>query len=207
MTSLQDVSWPLRTERLTIRRALESDAAAFQAYRRLPEVSDWLPRLSTDLGNVEERFGEEEFLTRTFFMELDGQVVGDLYLSLSDAWAQAEVQDRTVDAQAEIGWALDPAYQGRGLALEGARRLLALCFEELGVHRVIAVCFAGNEASWRLMEKLGMRREAHTVKDSLHRERGWLDGYSYALLADEWAQHPSGQESMASDGQATEAEL
>jgi len=187
MTSIDNVSWPLRTERLSVRRAEEADAAAFQGYRQRPEVSDWLPRLSTDLANVEERFREEEFRKRTFMIEMDGQVVGDLYLSLSDAWAQAEVQDRTVDAQAEIGWALDPAYQGRGLALEAARRLMALCFEELGVHRVIAVCFADNETSWRLMEKLGMRREAHTVRDSLHRERGWLDGYSYALLADEWS--------------------
>ena len=192
MTSIDDVSWPLRTERLSIRPAEESDAAAFQGYRQRPEVSDWLPRLSTDLANVEERFGEEEFRKRTFMVEMDGQVVGDLYLSLSDAWAQAEVQDRTVDAQAEIGWALDPAYQGRGLALEAARRLMALCFEELGVHRVIALCFADNESSWRLMEKLGMRREAHTVRDSLHRDRGWLDGYSYALLADEWSASEGG---------------
>jgi RimJ/RimL family protein N-acetyltransferase len=116
-------------------------------------------------------------------------MVGDLYLSLSDAWAQAEVQDRTVDAQAEIGWALDPAYQGRGLAFEAARRLLALCFEDLRVHRVTAICFADNVASWRMMEKLGMRREAHTVQDSLHRERGWLDGFTYALLAGEWPTH------------------
>ena len=36
------------------------------------------------------------------------------------------------------------------------------------------------------MGRLGMRREAHTIKDSLHRDRGWLDGYVYALLADEW---------------------
>ena len=186
MTSIENVSWPLRTERLSIRRAEESDAAAFHGYRRLPEVSDWLPRLSTDLANVEERFREDDFLKRTFAIEVDGRMVGDLYLSLSDAWAQAEVQDRTVDAQAEIGWALDPAYQGRGLALEAARRLMALCFEDLGVHRVIAICFADNVASWRMMEKLGMRREAHTVQDSLHRERGWLDGYTYALLAEEW---------------------
>jgi RimJ/RimL family protein N-acetyltransferase len=187
MSSIENVEWPLRTERLSIRPAEESDAAAFQEYRRRPEVSDWLPRLSLDLANVEERFRDEEFRKRTYLVEVDGRVVGDLYLSLSDAWAQAEVQDRTVDAQAEIGWALDPAYQGRGIALEAARRLLALCFEELGVHRVIATCFADNEASWRLMEKLGMRKESHTIRDALHRDRGWLDGFTYALLADEWS--------------------
>jgi RimJ/RimL family protein N-acetyltransferase len=36
------------------------------------------------------------------------------------------------------------------------------------------------------MERLGMRREAHTVSDSLHRSGRWLDGYGYALLAEEW---------------------
>jgi RimJ/RimL family protein N-acetyltransferase len=56
----------------------------------------------------------------------------------------------------------------------------------LRLRRVFATCFADNTGSWRLMEKLGMRREAHNVRDSLHRDRGWLDGYTYALLADEW---------------------
>lgn len=186
MTSIDDVSWPLTTDRLSIRPAEVSDAAAFYGYRRLPDVSDWLPRLSIDETNVEERFRDEEFRRRTFAIEVDGRMVGDLYLSISDAWAQAEVQDQTVDAQAEIGWALDPAYQGQGLALEAVRRWMAMCFDDLGLHRVFATCFADNVASWRLMEKLGMRREAHTVKDSLHREKGWLDGFTYALLADEW---------------------
>ena len=186
MTSIENVSWPLTTERLAIRPSEVSDARAFFEYRRLPEVSYWLPRLSTELTAVEERFRDEEFRRRTLVIDVDGEVVGDLYLSISDAWAQAEVQDRTVEAQAEIGWALDPAHQGRGLALEAVRRLVDCCFGELGLHRVYATCFADNLASWRLMEKLGMRREAHTVKDSLHREKGWLDGYTYALLEDEW---------------------
>ncbi len=186
MTSIDDVSWPLTTERLSIRPAQLSDAHAFYDYRRLPEVSDWLPRLSTDEAAVAERFGDDDFLRRTLVIEEDGQVVGDLYLAISDAWAQAEVQDRTVGAQAEIGWALDPSRQGRGLALEAARGLMARCFVELGIHRVYATCFADNVASWHLMEKLGMRREAHNVKDSMHRDRGWVDGFTYALLAEEW---------------------
>ena len=215
MTSIENVSWPLTTERLAIRPSEVSDARAFYEYRRLPEVSHWLPRLSTDAASVEERFRDDEFRKRTFVIEVEGRMAGDLYLSISDAWAHVEVQDQTVDAQAEIGWALDPAYQGRGLALEAARRLMALCFDDLGIHRVTATCFADNVASWRLMEKLGMRREAHTVKDSLHRDKGWLDGFTYALLEDEWRTHhgrPSPDEgagrprdAASAGGQATEA--
>ena len=66
------------------------------------------------------------------------------------------------------------------------RELLRVCFDELGLRRVTADCFAANEASWRLMERVGMRREVHTLRESLHRSGEWLDGLGYALLADEW---------------------
>jgi RimJ/RimL family protein N-acetyltransferase len=81
---------------------------------------------------------------------------------------------------------LDPAYTGHGYATEAVREMLRFCFEDLGLRRVIANCFADNSTSWRLMERVGMRREAHAVRDSLHRSGKWLDGYTYALLADEW---------------------
>ncbi|HET8982464.1 MAG TPA: GNAT family protein, partial [Pedococcus sp.] len=88
--------------------------------------------------------------------------------------------------QAELGWALDPERQGCGYATEAVEALIRLCFEDLGLRRVTANCFADNETSWRLMERLGMRRELHTRRESLHRSGQWLDGLGYALLADEW---------------------
>ena len=57
---------------------------------------------------------------------------------------------------------------------------------KLGLRRVKASCFVGNHPSYRLMERLGMRRETHAVRDALHPSGEWLDGYEYALLADEW---------------------
>lgn len=61
-----------------------------------------------------------------------------------------------------------------------------LAFDDLGLHRVTAGCFADNTASWRVMEKVGMRREQHGVRDSWHASLGWLDGYTCAILAEEW---------------------
>ena len=61
-----------------------------------------------------------------------------------------------------------------------------LSFEDLRLHRVTAICFADNQASWRLMERVGMRREAHHVRDSLHRTGQWMDTMVYALLGEEW---------------------
>ena len=46
---------------------------------------------------------------------------------------------------------------------------------------------AAESARHVAANRLGMRRESNTVKDSLHRTRGWLDGLSYAILAEEWA--------------------
>ncbi len=105
---------------------------------------------------------------------------------MENGWAQAEVAERAKGVQAEVGWCLDPAYQGKGYAAEAVAGLIRVCFEDLGIRRVVANSFADNTASWRLMERLGMRRELYTVAESLHRTKGWVDGVGYALLADEW---------------------
>jgi len=107
-------------------------------------------------------------------------------IRVEDAWAQAELADQARGVQAELGWVLHPGHTGRGYATEAVCALIQLCFEDLGLRRVTASCFADNAASWRLMERVGMRREVYTIRESLHRSREWLDGMGYALLADEW---------------------
>jgi len=177
----------VRTERLTLRAATSDDVEATFAYRRLEPVARWITQLPADLDSCRSIFTDPARLSAAVMVELDGRVIGDFMLKVEDGWAQAEVADQARGAQAELGWALDPAYTGHGYATEAARGLLRVCFENLRVRRVVAGCFADNEASWRLMERIGMRRESHTVRDGLHRSGQWLDGYTYALLADEWA--------------------
>jgi len=183
---LSPVDWPVRTERLTIRPAGVDDAEATWRIRSIPEVSHWLTREAYDRERYARNFADPERLAKTLVVERDGVVVGDLMLTVEDGWAQAEVADRARGVQAELGWVIDPAHAGQGFATEAARALLRICFEDLGLRRVIAQCFADNVASWRLMEKLGMRRESHSVRESLHRRGEWLDGFAYAILAEEW---------------------
>jgi RimJ/RimL family protein N-acetyltransferase len=71
---------------------------------------------------------------------------------------------------------------------------MGVCFEHLGMRRIEAGAFAANEPSWRLMERVGMRRESYSVKESLHRDLGWVDGVLYAMLADEWYERRATQE-------------
>ena len=72
-------------------------------------------------------------------------------------------------------------------ACEAVSAVIDLCFGPLGLRRVHAGCFAANEPSWRLMERLGMRREESSRKTALHRSGEWMDGLTYGLLAEEWA--------------------
>ena len=180
------VSWPAHTARLWIRPMTATDVADIWEFRRLPEVYEWLPHDYSDRAGFETLMADPERLRRTLVLGIEDRIIGDLYLAVSDAWGQGEVIDQTRGTLAEIGWVLDPTYAGHGYATEAVAELLRVCFEDLGVRRVRAACFADNVASWRLMERVGMRREEHAVRDSLHRTRGWLDGYAYALLADEW---------------------
>ena len=182
--SIADLDWPVRTERLALRPAEQGDALTVFAFRTLPEVSRWITSHATDPEAWQAGYGDR--LADTLIVELDGLVIGDLMLRFEDPWSQLEVREQAAGTQVEIGYTVDPAHAGRGYATEAVRGLLRIAFEELGVRRVIAQCFADNVASWRLMERVGMRREQHTKQDSLHRSGAWLDGMMYALLADEW---------------------
>ena len=105
----------------------------------------------------------------------DLKVVGNIGIGVKD-------KDKV---QAEMGWLLSNQYRGKGIATEAAKAVISFGFEVMGLHRVYAQTNWLNEKSWRLMERLGMRREAHFIQS--YRIRGkWEDGYIYAVLADEW---------------------
>jgi len=179
---------PEHTERLTLRPATPEDADATWRYRRLPEVGEWLTEIPTDLTAYQAAFAEPRRLANTVIVECNGEIVGDFMLRVEDAWAQTEIADQARRTQAELGWVLDPAFRGRGYATEAVRALLKVSFEGIGVRRIVASCFLDNDASWRLMERVGMRREVHAVAEALHRDGRWLDTVAYAVLAEEWRQ-------------------
>lgn len=145
-----------------------------------------MPSRSTSPDVHRKKFEDPDRLAKTLIIELDGVVIGDLMLAIEDAWAQSELQDKAHGVQAELGWCLSPDHARQGYATEAVAELIRICFEDLGLRRVRADCFADNESSWRLMERIGLRREVHTVRGSLHRSGQWLDGLGYARLADEW---------------------
>jgi RimJ/RimL family protein N-acetyltransferase len=85
----------------------------------------------------------------------------------------------------EIGFLVHPDHQGRGHAIEASRELLRLGFEDLGLHRVIGTLEARNGPSARVLERLGMRREAHLVENEWVKGE-WQSEVVYAILDREW---------------------
>ncbi|QTD40246.1 GNAT family N-acetyltransferase [Sporosarcina sp. Te-1] len=84
----------------------------------------------------------------------------------------------------EIGWVFNPKYQNRGYASEAAKAVLEYGFKEMNLHRIIATCQPENIPSYRVMEKVGMRREGF-FKKCIPNGNEWWDEYYYAILAEE----------------------
>jgi RimJ/RimL family protein N-acetyltransferase len=182
---------PLHTERLTLRPAIAEDAKGTWRYRRLESVNEWLTGCPADLDGYRKLFTEPARLATTVIVTLGhgaaAPIIGDFMLRREDAWAQLEVADHAHNTQAELGWVLNPDHTGHGYATEAVRELLRYCFQELGVRRVTANCFLDLHTSLSLMERVGMRRELHAIRESLHRSGRWLDTVGYAILEEEWS--------------------
>ncbi|WP_447911806.1 GNAT family N-acetyltransferase [Microbacterium phyllosphaerae] len=184
--------WPVRTERLQIRPMTAPDIDAMWAWRQLPDVNRWLGLAPDTIEAFRERYLDPERLASMYIVELvsengEATPIGDIMIRIGDGWGQLEVADQAKGVEAELGWVLDPDHTGRGYATEAIRAVIGVCFGPLGLRRVHAGCFADNEPSWRLMERLGMRREEFSRKTALHRSGEWLDGMNYGILAEEWA--------------------
>jgi RimJ/RimL family protein N-acetyltransferase len=92
----------------------------------------------------------------------------------------------------EIGYIFSPKYGKKGYATESLQRVIQHGFEDLNAHRIIADSYPEHTASWKLLERLKMRREAHFVKYIPFRTTAdnriiWNDVYRYAILQSEWA--------------------
>lgn len=182
-----DVTWPRQVGPLTLRPPTAADIDSVLEWRNRPEVARWLLRTTVDPVAFRAAWARsvEDPGDHSVIAELDGVVVGTGSLEVRDGMGQMQ-GDAWRDSEGLLGYLIAPDRAGRGYATAIVRGLLEVAFAEVGLRRVTAACFADNVASWRVMEKAGMRREQHGVRDSWHAELGWVDGYTYAILAEEW---------------------
>lgn len=188
---MDEIAWPFETDRLSLRSYQPNDLHALWAFEKLAEVQRWLGWVPHSKEELARALEDPSSATVHVMVCLDSAVIGHVLLMPRDSWAQTEVAEQAKGLEAELGWMFDPEWGGRGYATEAVRAVVGLCFEQLELRRVHAGCFADNVASWRLMERIGMRREEHSRATALHRDGTWHDGMNYGLLREEWRTGPA----------------
>ena len=169
----------IRTARLILRPFRDSDYD--DLYEFLSQLEDdefeGYPGISCENGReqLQARLGSNEY----YAMELPdtGKVIGNIYCGARDFGTK------------EVGYIVNEAYRRQGYAAEALAAVIETAFRE-GAHRLYAACDPRNVRSWKLLEKLGMKREAHFRKNIWFRqdENGvpvWKDTFVYAMLKED----------------------
>jgi RimJ/RimL family protein N-acetyltransferase len=172
------------TERMSLTPLLAADAPEVFRYRTDPEVcryQSWVPASVDEVARFIDGLRSVTFDTPDAWLQLGvrlrdtGTLVGDVGVRSPSAMPH----------QAEIGVTVAPEYQRRGVATEAVSGALGHLFGRLGKHRVFASVDPRNRPSVALLERVGMRREAHFI-ESLWFKGEWVDDLVFAILASEW---------------------
>ena len=177
-------STPVRTSRLSLRPFKACDFDQYAAYHFLPSVYRYL-YATPPVGNVlTNQFSvvltapfdaEGDVFRLAVTRRDDGVVLGEVLLKLASISA----------LQAEVGYIFNPEFEGHGYATEAVSAMIDLGFDHFGFHRIFARLDTQNIESVGIVERLGLRCEAHLIEND--RFNGvWGDEYIYAVRAAEW---------------------
>lgn len=170
-------------ERLILRAFSERDAEDLYDYLSDPEVIKYEPydiyTMKDCIAEAKYRSHDPSFLA--IVLKESGKVIGNVYLS--------QIEPMKVNTYT-IGYVLNRAYHRKGYGSEAVKLLIDDLFKK-GAHRIFANCNTKNIASWKLLEKVGMRREAEFKKKMFFQldekdQPDWFDAYEYAILREEW---------------------
>ena len=165
-----------------------ADVPALVRYRDDPEVArmqSWERFSEADARTLVERVADRRPGTPGEWFQW-GIELGSSGALIGDCGFKTHGDD---PRQGEIGYTLARDHQRQGLATEAVHAVLDHAFRDLGMHRVSASVDADNLASLALLERLGLRREAH-FRCSVWFKGAWCDDVIYALLQAEWLARP-----------------
>lgn len=177
--------YPIRTPRLALRPHRDTDLDDLLTFHSDPEVVRFVPWPVRDREATRVALAAKldqvtltepgQWLVLAVELRESGTVIGEVLLK----WGSAEHR------QGELGFAFSAAHQGRGYAAEAATAMLRLGFDQLGLHRITAVCVEENDASARLLRRLGFDQEGRFVDDVFFKG-AWTTRLVFALTDDAW---------------------
>ena len=173
----------IETERLVLRKLRMEDAEDMFEYGRDPEIAFrglWPPLESleesrADIADVLDGYATGGNISWAIEHKADRQMIGRIGLGPYSR----------MNRRAEVGYAMNRAYWGRGLATEAVRGVLGFAFGTLGLNRVQAIVLPDNAGSMRVLEKAGMQREGLLRKYQYVLGDYW-DVYMYGVLRSDW---------------------
>lgn len=185
---MDQIPYPLRTERLVLRRFEPADLDAYYAYQSLPETARYLLGEARSLAECMERIGkfnQQKFSQEGDWASFAVELVDQPGLLGEIAFKWEAGGDAEHGYVGEIGWTLAPQAQGKGYATEAANAVLDLAFGQLGFHRVHARLDAVNVGSRKICERIGMQREA-LLRENWYLKGEWSTEAIYAILRSDW---------------------
>jgi|LGOV01.1.fsa_nt_gb RimJ/RimL family protein N-acetyltransferase len=173
----------LRTDRLIIRKFEKSDGEDLYKYLSNPDVVEYEPY---EIHSLEE--SKKEATNRSKDNRFLAVVLKDTNTLIGNLFYKKNENDFETW---EVGYVFNSNYHNKGYATESLRVLLEHIFIEQKAHRIVAFCNSHNKPSWKLLERVGFRREAHLVKQAYFSkdEQGkpkWFNTFGYALLEKEY---------------------
>ena len=173
----------LENERIILRPIAKQDAVPVLEYRAdkiANAYQGWIPENLEEVETFIEKnpaeFNQPESWFQLVILEKEtGNLVGDIGVHFFGE----------ENLQVEFGITLDKAFQGKALASESLNLLINYLFKDLKKHRIMASLDPRNTASEKLMQRLGLRKEAHFVK-SYYQNGTWADDVVFAILNEEW---------------------
>jgi len=176
---------PIETDRLTLRRYVDTDYDDLLKLQSNPDVTRYLLYDVRTPEQVKEALAgrmadvamdrDGQALTAAVILRDTGRHLGEVTLFMNS------VEQQT----GELGYVFHPESAGHGYASEAAVELLRIGFDELGMHRIIARLDARNDGSVNLLKRLGLRQEAHFVQNE-YLKGEWTDELVFAMLYSEW---------------------
>lgn len=172
------------TQRLLLRPLRASDAEAMFRYRSDPQVDKFQglkPKTIDDINEfINVKICKIPDVPNTWYQlgiinKTADELIGDIGIHFIGG----------EDLHVEIGYTLSLEYQGKGYASEAVAGVIDYLFEVLKKHRITASVDPRNIRSIALLERIGMRKEAHFIK-SIWFDDEWADDIIYAVLNEEW---------------------
>ncbi len=173
----------IETDRLVLRKIKMCDVDDMYEYSKRSDVTKyllWSPHpdkfyTAAYIRSLQGRYRRGDFYDWAVVLKESGKMIGTCGLTSVDA----------DNNYCEIGYVISPDYHNRGYATEAVSRVLEICFDRFGFHRVEAMHIEGNEASASVMKKCGMSKEG-VLRDYIFSKNEYKTVCIYAILANEY---------------------